>query len=308
MAGAQVVYGSTNSLYVASRRYQRSIETGSDMPEGTQTEIHRFDVSDPERTVYAATGTVPGFVLNNYALSEFQGKLRVATTEDPLWWPGGMTDSQSTVTVLEQQGSQLAKVGSVSGLGKGQRIYAVRFMGERGFVVTFRQMDPLYALDLSDPAAPKVRGVLELPGYSAYLHPVTDTLLLGVGREGAAVQASLFDVSDLAAPKRVSQLSFGNGFSPLESEPHAFLYWAKTGTAVFPLTTASFAGAVAVRASAAPLSELGRIAHPVASQPVPAPIERAFVIGDKLYTLSYAGLGVNRLGTLAGLGFTAFGS
>src|SRR3954454_17963864 len=129
-------------------------------------------------------------------------------------------------------------------------------MGERGFVVTFRQVDPLHALDLTDPTAPKVRGELAIPGYSAYLHPVTDTLLLGIGREGAAVQASLFDVSALAAPKRVSQLWFGNGFSPLETEPHAFLYWAKTSTAVFPLTTTSgFSGAVALRAGAAPLSE-----------------------------------------------------
>jgi uncharacterized secreted protein with C-terminal beta-propeller domain len=307
MAGAQVVYGSGDSLYVASRRYMRVLETGAGVPDAVTTEIHRFDISDPEHTVYRATGSVPGFVLNSYALSQYQGDLRVATTEQPPWSPAATVPEQSsTVTVLRQNGNRLEKVGSVGGLGQGERIYAVRFMGERGFVVTFRQLDPLYALDLSDPTAPKVRGELEIPGYSAYLHPVTGKLLLGVGREGGAVQASLFDVSDLAAPKRVSQLSFGNGFSPLESEPHAFLYWPKTGTAVFPLTTTSFSGAVALRAGAAPLSELGRIEHRVAS--VAAPIERAFVIGDKVYTLSYAGLGVNRLDTLAGLGFTAFGS
>jgi hypothetical protein len=309
MAGAQVVYGSEDSLYVASRRYVRSLEIGSAVPDAVTTEIHRFDISDPEHTVYRATGSVPGFILNSYALSQYKGDLRVATTEQPPWQPAAPAETSSTVTVLRQNGNRLAKVGAVGGLGKGERIYAVRFVGERGFVVTFRQLDPLYALDLSNPTAPRLRGELEIPGYSAYLHPVTDTLLLGVGREGAAVQASLFDVSDMAAPRRLSQLAFGNGYSPLESEPHAFLYWAKTGTAVFPLSTASFTGAVALRAGAAPLTELGRIDHPIASQPyTAAAIERAFVIGGKLYTLSYAGLGANRLDNLAALGFTAFGS
>jgi uncharacterized secreted protein with C-terminal beta-propeller domain len=305
MAGAQVVYGSEDSLYIASRKYVRSIETGTAVPDTVTTEIHRFDISDPEHTVYRATGSVPGFVLNSYALSQYKGDLRVATTEQPPWQPGVPSESSSTVTVLRQNGNRLEKIGAVGGLGKGERIYAVRFLGERGFVVTFRQLDPLHTLDLSDPTAPKLTGVLEIPGYSAYLHPVTDTLLLGVGREGGAVQASLFDVSDMAAPKRVSQLSFGNGFSPLESEPHAFLYWAKTGTAVFPLQTGSFYGAVALRAGAAPLTELGRIEHRLAGQSG-APIERAFVIGDSVYTLSYEGLGANRLSDLGATSFTAF--
>ena len=308
MAGAQIVYGSEDSLYVASRKFVRSLETGSAVPDSVTTEIHRFDISDPEHTVYRATGSVPGFILNAYALSRYKGDLRVASTEQPPWQPGVGSESSSTVTVLRQNGNRLEKIGAVGGLGKGERIYAVRFLGERGFVVTFRQLDPLYALDLSEPTAPKLRGELEIPGYSAYLHPVTDSLLLGVGREGAAVKASLFDVSNLASPRRVSQIDLGNGFSPLESEPHAFLYWAKTGTAVFPLTTPSFSGAVALRAGASPLSELGRVQHNVAGQPMAAPIERAFVIGDNLYTLSYAGLGVNKLAGLAAAGFTAFGS
>jgi uncharacterized secreted protein with C-terminal beta-propeller domain len=307
MAGAQVVYGSEDSLYVASRRYVRALETGSAVPDSVSTEIHSFDISDPEHTVYRATGSVPGFILNSYALSQYKGDLRVASTEQPPWQPGAPPETSSTVTVLRQNGNRLERIGAVAGLGRGERIYAVRFMGPRGFVVTFRQVDPLHALDLSDPTAPKLRGVLEIPGFSAYLHPVTDTLLLGVGMEAGTVQASLFDVSDLAQPKRVSQLSFGSGYSTLLSEPHAFVYWAKTGTAVFPLSTASFSGAVAMHAGAAPLTELGRVEHRIASQPA-APVERAFVIGDKLYTLSYAGLGVNRLDTLAGLGFTAFGA
>src|SRR5262249_11766127 len=87
MAGAPVVYGSSGSLYVASQRYVRALELGQDVPEGLRTEIHRFDVSDPSKTVYRASGSVPGFILNNYALSEFDGDLRVASTETPPWSP-----------------------------------------------------------------------------------------------------------------------------------------------------------------------------------------------------------------------------
>ncbi len=167
------------------------------------------------------------------------------------------------MTVLEQQGRALTRIGSVSGLGKGERIYAVRFMGERGYVVTFRQVDPLYTLDLKDPTAPKVVGELKIPGYSAYLHPVGDDRLLGIGREGAGVKASLFDVSNMAAPTQVTQLMFGSGNTAVEFEPHAFLYWAPSKLAVMPLQTyqPTFDGVVGVRVEPGGLTEAGRITH-----------------------------------------------
>lgn len=305
MAGAQVVYGSSGSLYVASRRYVRSVETGGEVPDGMHTEIHRFDVSDPTRTVYRATGTVPGFILNNYALSEHEGDLRVASTEEAPW----MTPGAARVTVLRQNGSRLARVGAVTGLGEaGERIFGVRFMGERGFVVTFRQTDPLYTLDLSDPAAPKVAGQLKIPGYSAYLHPVGDNLLLGVGREGTAVKTSLFDVSDMAAPREVAQLQFPNGFTSVEQEPHAFLYWAPRNLAVLPLQAHDqvFTGAVGVKIAPTALTEAGRVVHHSAARNEAAGIERSLVIGDKLYTLSWLGLASGDLDSLATTGYTSF--
>jgi uncharacterized secreted protein with C-terminal beta-propeller domain len=309
MAGAQVVYGSDKNLYVASRRYVRALELGQDVPEGVRTEIHRFDISNPERTVYRSTGTVPGFILNNYALSEFDGHLRVASTEEPQWFPGGGgTQSQSMVTVLKEDGARLVRVGSVSGLGQGERIYAVRFMGDKGYVVTFRQIDPLYTLDLSQHDAPKVVGELKIPGYSAYLHPVGPDRLLGVGREGINVQASLFDVSNMAAPTRLAQLDFGAGATPVESEPHAFLYWGPANLAVMPLSNydPEFEGAVGVRIGATTLSQVGTIAHRDAARDRNAPVERSFVIGDRLYTLSWHGLASNGLGDLAAVRYTAF--
>jgi uncharacterized secreted protein with C-terminal beta-propeller domain len=305
MAGAQVVYGSSGSLYVASRRYVRALELGGEAPDGLRTEIHRFDVSDPTKTVYRASGSVPGFILNHYALSEHDGDLRVASTEEAPWNAPGA----SRVSVLRQDGARLVQVGAVTGLGEeGERIFGVRFMGERGYVVTFRQTDPLYTLDLSNPTAPRVAGQLKIPGYSAYLHPIGADRLLGVGREGNAVKASLFDVSNLAAPAEVAKLLFANGYSSVDEQPHAFLYWAPKNLAVLPLQAfdPQFSGAVGVRVAPNALAEAGRIVHHSAARDENAPVQRSLVIGDKLYTLSWLGLSSSSLDTLGQLGFTAF--
>jgi len=325
LAGAQTVYASPDSLYVASRAYSRAVETGTGVPEGTRTQIHRYDARGTENTTYRATGEVPGFVLNQYSMSEHQDRLRVATTSEPMWFPDGdqAQDSESRVTVLKEDAGRLNAVGSVGGLGKGERIFAVRFLGDRGYVVTFRQTDPLYTLDLSDPTAPKVRGELKILGYSAYLHPVGEDRLLGVGQDATAAgrttgaQLSLFDVSDAAAPKRVAQASLGSGSSTqAEFDPHAFLFWNLTRLTVVPLeryssseTDPGFAGAVGFRVGANTLSEVGRLSHPApvaAEPPRSPPIGRSLVIGSRLYTLSYDGLLTADLDDMVPLGFTPF--
>jgi len=187
------------------------------------TEIHRFEATSAGTTAYRSSGQVSGFVLNQFALSEHDGHLRVASTDEPEWFPDGSSRrlSESSVTVLHERGSKLVRVGGVDGLGKGEEIYAVRFAGDKGYVVTFREVDPLYTLDLSQPSRPRVAGELKIRGYSAYLHPVSDDLLLGVGQDAPSISRSL-------------------------------------------------------------------------------------VIGERLYTLSHAGLGANRLDTLGPLSFTAF--
>jgi len=313
MAGAQTVYGSATSLYVASRRYVPGLQDTADVPAQMRTEIHRFDASHPGETTYAATGEVPGFILNNYALSEQDGVLRVASTDEPSWLPdgGAPAPASSSVTVLRQDGGRLVRIGRVGGLGRGQKIYAVRFAGSVGYVVTFRQIDPLYTLDLSDPAAPRVAGELELPGYSAYLHPLGDGLLLGVGQEVDAqgrpqgTQVSLFDVADPAHPRRLQHAVYGRGSSDAEFDPHAFLWWAPTDLAVLPLAVApsseraddGFIGAVGLRVTRQGIAEAGRVTH--GSGDHVAPVGRSLVIGNRLYTLSWLGLQASRLDTLA---------
>ncbi len=318
MAGAQVVYASDKSLYVASQRYVPGLDTAAEVPPRMQTEIHRFDTSDPGRTTYASSGRVSGFVLNQYALSEYGGVLRVASTEDPLWLNGAQQqDSSSAVTVLREQGSQLVQVGRVGGLGASERIFAVRFIGDAGYLVTFRQVDPLYTLDLSKPEAPRVAGELKITGYSAYLHPIADGLLLGVGQDASAegrragAQVSVFDVSDPAQPRRLHHRSLGDSGSSTAADfdPHAFLWWPKENTAVLPLEDYSgatpFAGAVGLRIRRTQgIEEIGRVSH--GNDPYPAAIQRAVVVGDRLYTLSDRGVAASRLATFEQTGFLAF--
>ncbi len=244
MADARVVYGSPDSLYVATQKWIDPGVPVDRIPQSESTVIDKFDVSDPEHTTLVASGAVPGYVLNQFSMSEYNGDLRVATTSRPIWWgdqpPHAV--SQSYVTVLRGTGGVLVPIGQVSGLGAGQQIYSVRFVGTAGYVVTFRQVDPLYTIDLSDPTTPRVAGKLELEGYSSYLHPLGNDRLLGIGQdvgagnEPAGSQLELFDVSDASTPRLLARTSLGDGsYSEALYDHHAFLYWPPTKLAVLPV-------------------------------------------------------------------------
>ncbi len=311
------------------------------LPPEQYTGLYKFDISGPGRPVYEASGTVPGWLLGTsgtaqYALSEWHGALRVATTTEGASTGGGGQPSVSAVYVLEQTGDVLTVVGKVGGLGQGEQIYAVRFAGPAGYVVTFRQTDPLYTLDLSDPAQPRVAGELLLSGYSAYLDPIDATHVIGVGQDANALgqtqgtQISLFDVSDPAAPVRLAVYRLQFGHSEAEFDPHAFLYWPASRLLVIPVQLPSAAlpqpdpGPVPVpQAGQTPLwpsseavvlhvgdhtfTRLGTITHPAIPGAVAnGQIRRSLVTGAALWTLSDVGLKASDLTSLTPLGWVPF--
>jgi uncharacterized secreted protein with C-terminal beta-propeller domain len=287
---------------------------------GRFTAIHRFGIADPASAEYRASGEVRGFVLNQFALSEHDGVLRVATTDQPPWRENAeQRESESFVTVLDEDGGALRQVGRVGGLGRGERIYAVRFLGDAGYVVTFRQVDPLYTLDLADPQHPAVRGELKIRGFSSYLHPIAGDLLLGVGQDVTddgrthGTQLALFDVSDLRQPRVLDQRSFGEGsYSEAEYDHHAFLYWPPTKLSVLPLSVYSsdgsqFEGAVGSEIDRTKgITEVGRAEHP--SGDYRFPIRRSLVVRGRLFTVSDEGVLASTLDTLQPVGFTPFQS
>lgn len=310
LATGDTVYASEDSLYVATQDWRSWVwfETRdeSDRPDGPRTEIHRFDISEPEQTDYVASGSVEGYLLNQFAMDEHDGMLRVASTTAPAWWGSG-ADSESRITVLRPIGDSLVRIGMVDGLGQTERIYSVRFMGDVGYVVTFRQIDPLYTVDLSDPRNPEVLGELKIPGYSAYLHPVGDDLLMGVGQDATddgrvrGTQVSLFDVSDLSDPERVDTYTLSEGTnSQVEYDHHAFLFW--DGLAVVPVqqwrwddkTEEVFMGAVGLRVDGdGSLAGAGEVVHPGGdgkNWDGRSQILRSIVIDGSLYTISHKGL------------------
>jgi uncharacterized secreted protein with C-terminal beta-propeller domain len=245
-------------------------------------------------------------------MSEWDGKLRVATTTDPVVTQDGQpATTQSGVYVLGQEDGALKHIGAIDGLGQGERIYSVRFVGPIGYVVTFKQTDPLYTVDLGDPARPTVKGTLKIPGYSAYLHPAGDGRLIGVGQDATdqgrvtGTQVSLFDVGDLANPTRTAQFKLPGTYSEAEFEPHAFLYWPADGLLVLPLQGrgtiavpgrpntnspagtpfAPVQGALVLRVGSGGISEVGFLSHPSF-----APIRRSLIIDSTLWTVSDGGL------------------
>lgn len=321
VADADTVYASPTSLYIASDQRWRSVYTGpipvrpndvtqpSTTPPSVRgepiqpiqpskvsrpgTEIYRFDTSQPGTPQFVGGGLAPGYLINQYAMSEWNGSLRVATTD-------GRT---SSVYVMSIGGGELRQVGHVGGLGRNQRIYAVRFLGAAGYVVTFRQVDPLYIIDLSDPQHPTETGSLELSGYSAYLHPMDDTHLIGVGQDADAkghllgMQVSIFDVTQPTSPKLVAHDSIPNSGSAAERDPHAFLYWPPTGLLVVPVQQydATAADAIAFHVTDGSLARIGRVSQ---AHGADRTIQRSLIIGSTLWTLSRSGLMASDMTTL----------
>jgi uncharacterized secreted protein with C-terminal beta-propeller domain len=314
LADAEIVYASRQSLYLATERWRDrpSPEAPTREIPGTRTVLHKFGTGG-RITRYRGSGAVEGFLLSQWSLDEHEDVLRVASTERPVWWAGTTTEPepQTFVTALAEQGGKLVALGRLGELGRGERVYAVRFVGDLGYVVTFRRIDPLYAVDLSRPTRPVLRGKLEVPGYSAYLHPMTKDLSIGIGQAGddagglVGTQLSLFDVADPRRPKRLHERRTEGKFSAAEVDHHAFLYWPPARLVVIPVygldRNIPFYGALGYRVDRAHGFEpLGRVSHG------PAPVLRSLVAGDSLYTVSLRGVKRNGLRGFAVRDWIAF--
>ncbi len=292
-----------------------------------QTAIHRISISQAN-VKYEATGTVPGHVLNQFSMDEFQGYFRVATTSYT-GWTGRGSGQATNVYVLN---SNLKIVGRLEGLGQGENFHSARFMGEMGYLVTFKKTDPLFVIELRDPTRPKVLGQLNTTGYSDYLQALDESHLIGIGKdtvdEGSfawyqGVKVSLFDVSDPTKPVEVARYVIGDrgsdslglrdsksilldaeknllvlpvtvSLSPNPSVPNAYGSPVWQGAYVFQITTntLTFRGGVTHIPDALPPS-------PMTS---PLTITRELYIGGILYTISSAMIGMNSLSNLQVVG------
>jgi len=170
-----------------------------------------------------SVGSVPGRTLNQFALDEYKDNLRIATTIGENSWfsfGGSGGETFNDVYILN---SDLSMLGSVKDLGQSERIYSVRFIGDRGYVVTFRQTDPFYVLDLSSATNPQMKGQLKIPGFSSYLHPLSDNIILGIGKENSSVKLSMFDVTDPSNPKEIDKYILDEYWTEIQNNHKAFL-------------------------------------------------------------------------------------
>jgi hypothetical protein len=284
---AYLVYASSDNLYLA----QSSFGWRFAPDQAEETAIYRFALGSSGPADYQGLGKVAGSVNNAYSFSEFDGHLRVASTETRLSeTPDGTrasTFNHLHVLRANQPQTDLSLSGSARDFAPGERIQGTRFVGSRGYIVTFRQIDPLFAFDLSNPAQPRIASELKIPGFSSYLAPVGDDYLLTAGREGedtgltGRMQISLFDVRNLANVQQIATLVPASqpdsySYSAAEYDPHAFTYFPDQAAAASPGILAlplqifgnapeqQFAGFLAVRVdptAANPLTELGRIDH-----------------------------------------------
>ncbi len=236
-----LVYSSTDALYLTDTAYDFS------GVERETTDIYKFAYRD-RGVVASATGSVPGRILNQYSMSEYNGVLRVASTLSARFgFVGPIRESSNAVYTLRENGSTLERVGFVDGIAPGERLQAARFIGDRGYLVTFEQIDPLFTLDLADATNPKVIGELEVPGFSTFIVPMDENHLLTVGRyippPGEVgpwgVQLSIFDVSNFAQPRRTSHVILGErtgASSEAIFNPKAFTYYAERGLVALPIS------------------------------------------------------------------------
>ncbi len=249
IADAHTVYSSADTLYIASTKYSFIPADHDQAAEYYRTFIYRFPLNGSAPCV-EGTGTVRGKILNQFSMGEYDNVLRIATTSLS-YTPGesGGTVKENNIYCLEEEQGDLEITGSIEGIAPGENIYSARFIGTRGFLVTFVKVDPLFTIDLSDPTNPTVAGELHVPGYSEYIHPMGDDYLITIGKATVddtdsswifyqGLQLSIFDVSSFSSPQLLhTQIIGDRGTESFALHDHkAFTYMSENGLLAIPVT------------------------------------------------------------------------
>ncbi|NJD06519.1 MAG: hypothetical protein FIA97_08455 [Methylococcaceae bacterium] len=323
LGAGDVAYASTGSIYLSAADYGVANADGTAPTPASR--IYKFDI-DQGQSRFRIAGEVPGTVLNQFSMDESGGYFRIATTVSQ-WVQKGETGELQSWNNLYTLNGDLKIAGRLEHLADGERIYSARFLGDRCYLVTFRQVDPLYVVDLSNADAPKVAGELKIPGFSNYLHPYDARHILGfgqdVGEDGQSlggVKLALFDVSDLSKPTLRHSLVIGSqgSYSDLFYDHKALLFDQDRNLIGFPiLETAAqsgadwpvpvFQGAQVYRITPEDgFKKLAAISHATEDgygyYDWNRTVRRLLTIEDQLYTISEARIQANDLGQFAQTG------
>jgi uncharacterized secreted protein with C-terminal beta-propeller domain len=255
VGSGQNVYASLDNLYIAQTSWPRYGVLGKIADDYKEkTVVTKFELDDGS-IEFLGTGDVKGHILNQFSMDEYDGHFRIATTAGQVW--GG--ESTNNVYVLD---SDLEVVGELEDLAPGERIYSVRFMGKKGYIVTFKKVDPLFVIDLSEPSDPTVLGKLKIPGYSDYLHPLDENHIIGIGKDTVeaseelterrqldfawyqGVKMAVFDVSDVENPIEMHKVIIGDRGTDSEAlhNHKAFLFDKERELLILPITLAEIKG------------------------------------------------------------------
>ncbi len=232
LGSSETVYASLDNLYVARQDWMVRPFFDSMIPEDREkTNVYKFNLNDG-KIEFTKQGSVPGHLLNQFSLDEHNGYLRAATTKGQVWRTGA--DSTNNVYILD---ADMKPAGSIEGIAPGESIYSMRFMGDKGYMVTFKKIDPFFVLDLKNPKDPKILGKLKIPGYSDYLHPMDENHIIGVGKETVeaeegdfawyqGIKMAVFDVTDVTNPKELWKVEIGDRGTESEAlhNHKAFMY------------------------------------------------------------------------------------
>jgi uncharacterized secreted protein with C-terminal beta-propeller domain len=323
-----ILLGASSNLYVSRDNIYLTFPVwGGDVGDSQKTAIHRIHIQG-SAVNYTASGEVPGMVLNQFSMDEYDDHFRVATT----------TYGQTTENNVYILNMSLNITGSLEDLAPGETIYSARFMGERGYLVTFKQVDPLFVIDLKNPYDPEVLGYLKVTGYSDYLHPYDENHIIGIGKETTdagefawyqGVKISLFDVTDVSNPREISKLEIGDRGtdSPVLWDHKAFLFDKSRELLVMPVLVAevdqseypegvpswaygepvwqggyifnvSLDQGIQLKGRITHIENLGDLEQDYDYYWYPFSVERSLYIGDVLYTISDAKIMMNNLGNL----------